>query len=140
MLWPVVILSMCVPHPHPSPISFTPSQLIHGVHGLKPSEPVIDFVKKHHAHFTGGIYFVSGAVPEFMEAAEHKISQVRPSFTLLCVLYIYTYYAVHMVVSLKHNGMSFSLSETTPWCVVIHNIAHNPLIVVWFQQYSYRIR
>ena len=55
----------------------THTQVIHGFHGLKPSEPVIDFVKKHHTHFTGGVFFVGGASPEFTEAAELKISQVR---------------------------------------------------------------
>ena len=57
--------------PSPNP------QLVHGFHGLKPSEPVIDFVKKHHTHFTGGVFFISGAAPEFVEAAEEKIKQVN---------------------------------------------------------------
>ena len=55
-------------------------QIIHGIHGLRPSEPVIEFINKHHTHFTGGIFFVNGAASEFVEAAEKKISQVRPFF------------------------------------------------------------
>ncbi len=51
-------------------------QMVHGVHGLKPSEPVIDFISKYYTHFTGGVFWVNCSSSEFIRAAEHLIDEV----------------------------------------------------------------
>ncbi len=59
---------------------YCPPQLIHGVHGLKPSEPVIDFITKYHIHFSGGVFWVNGSSPEFIRAAELLIQKVSINY------------------------------------------------------------
>lgn len=51
-------------------------QIFFGVHGLKPSEVVIDFVTDHHKHFSGGVFFISAENEHFMIGAENKIKEV----------------------------------------------------------------
>ena len=51
-------------------------QLLHGFHGLKPSETVIEFIIKYHTHFSGGVFWVNGTCPEFVSGAELEISKV----------------------------------------------------------------
>ena len=52
-------------------------QLLHGYHGLKPSGPVVDFILKNHTHFSGGIIWLNGTVPDLIAGAMECITMVR---------------------------------------------------------------
>lgn len=52
------------------------TQLLQGSHGLKPKEPVIDFISKFHTHFTGGVFWVNGTCPELIQGAAESIREV----------------------------------------------------------------
>ena len=52
-------------------------QLLHGFHGLKPSGPVVDFILKNHTHFSGGIFWLNGTVPDLIAGAMECIMMVR---------------------------------------------------------------
>ena len=49
------------------------TQLLHGSHGLKPTEPVIDFISRYHTHFLGGVFWVNGMCPELVLGAAECI-------------------------------------------------------------------
>ncbi len=51
-------------------------QLIQGAHGLKPTEPVINFISKYHTHFTGGIFWYNGTNAQLVKAATENIRKV----------------------------------------------------------------
>lgn len=46
------------------------------MNGLKPLEPVVEFVNKNHQHFTGGIFFVSTKNSHYITQAEDMIKEV----------------------------------------------------------------
>ena len=67
-------------------------QVIHGPPGLRPLEPVLQFVQRNHTHFPGGVYYVSALNNHFYEGAEEAVCRVRRStipyraFPLVCLI------------------------------------------------------
>jgi tetratricopeptide (TPR) repeat protein len=47
----------------------TDVQVLHGPPGVKPSEPMIDFIHCHHTHFTGGIFWINCRTPQLIDAS-----------------------------------------------------------------------
>ena len=51
-------------------VPFPTNQVLRGPPGVKPSEPLIDFIHSHHLHFTGGIFWINCRTTEIMEASD----------------------------------------------------------------------
>lgn len=51
-------------------------QVIHGAHGLRPAEPVLQFVANNYAYFQGGVFYVSAHNYHFLQGAEEEIREV----------------------------------------------------------------
>ena len=55
---------------------FSHTQVLHGPPGVKPSEPMIDFIHCHHTHFTGGIFWINCRTPQLIDASIEYIKDV----------------------------------------------------------------
>lgn len=77
-------------------------QVIVGIPGLEPLEPVIEFVSNNHQHFTGGIFFINTQNEHLMKATEEAIKEVR--FAKLACLHSYGMFAKHKIMFAKHLG------------------------------------
>ena len=45
-------------------------QILRGPPGVKPSEPLVDFIHSFHDAFKGGIFWINGKTQEFVEASD----------------------------------------------------------------------
>ena len=52
-------------------------QVLRGSPGVKPSEPLKDFIHLHHQHFRGGIFWINCRSPQLVEASVDYITKVR---------------------------------------------------------------
>ena len=64
-------------------LSFSLSQVLHGPPGVKPSEPLIDFIHCHHLHFTGGIFWINCRTQQLIEASLTAIKHVSSCHSLI---------------------------------------------------------
>ena len=51
-------------------------QVIHGSYGLKPAGPVMDFVLRNHAFFSGGIFWLNCTTPDFLNGGLDLVKAV----------------------------------------------------------------
>ena len=51
-------------------------QILRGSPGVKPSEPLVDFIHSFHDAFKGGIFWINGRTQEFVDASSAYIRQV----------------------------------------------------------------
>ena len=54
-------------------------QILRGSPGVKPSEPLVDFIHSFHDEFKGGIFWINGRSQEFVDASAAYIRQVCPT-------------------------------------------------------------
>ena len=54
-------------------------QILRGSPGVKPSEPLVDFIHSFHDAFKGGVFWINGRRQEFVDASAAYISQVHPT-------------------------------------------------------------
>ena len=82
--------------------------MIHGYHGLKPSEPVKDFVLKYHTHFSGGVFWINCMTSDLLVGGLEQLKMVNGQqcyhvlHTCMCMyMYMYAMYKlmhVHVYV------------------------------------------
>ncbi len=51
-------------------------QIICGLPGLRPLEPVLQFVSRNHTHFPGGVFYIPAHNDHFCSAAMQAVAKV----------------------------------------------------------------
>jgi tetratricopeptide (TPR) repeat protein len=121
----------------------TDVQVLHAPPGVKPSEPLVDFIHCHHTHFSGGIFWVNCRTPQLIEASLTAIKNCLrlkelselpflESHPTLVVLYYLDHFPKEddspLLSLLKHSSVHIVVVSKTAFPEQLQKSAHNQLI------------